>query len=140
MTGRPIKAHLTLYMTSCFEQLGTSLIFILYIFSTKEVFKECMASCWPNPCQNGAECVEKWGAHQCICVNQWAHSGHNCEIGRSAILLFKECMASCWPNPCQNGAECVEKWGAHQCICVNQWAHSGHNCEIGRSALLLFKE
>lgn len=48
--------------------------------STKDVFKECMASCWPNPCQNGAECVEKWGAHQCICVNKWAHSGHNCEI------------------------------------------------------------
>ncbi|XP_053393740.1 axotactin-like isoform X2 [Mercenaria mercenaria] len=47
--------------------------------TTQGVYEECMASCWPNPCKNGAKCVEKWGAHQCICVNQWAHSGHNCE-------------------------------------------------------------
>ncbi|WAR24366.1 CTP5A-like protein [Mya arenaria] len=48
--------------------------------STQNVYKECMASCWPNPCRNGGKCLEKWGAHQCVCVNKWAHSGHNCEI------------------------------------------------------------
>lgn len=48
--------------------------------TTHDVFEECMASCWPNPCRNGAQCMEKWQTHQCKCVNPWAHSGHNCEI------------------------------------------------------------
>ncbi|KAH3733319.1 hypothetical protein DPMN_039745, partial [Dreissena polymorpha] len=46
--------------------------------SQNTVFEECMASCWPNPCLNGGRCVEEWGAHQCVCANPWAHSGHNC--------------------------------------------------------------
>ena len=56
-------------------------------FSTPDVIKECMASCWPNPCKNGGHCVEQWGSHQCVCVNPWAHSGHNCEIGMQDSLI-----------------------------------------------------
>ena len=77
----------------------------LDVFSTKDVFKECMASCWPNPCQNGAECVEKWGAHQCICVNQWAHSGHNCEIGMLFFYMlfwFSLNFTTFWANSADN--------------------------------------
>ncbi|KAK3599841.1 hypothetical protein CHS0354_022411 [Potamilus streckersoni] len=69
--------------------------------STHDVTPQCMTSCWPNPCKNGAECVEKWGSHQCICVNKWAHYGEDCEIdinvdavtftgAEASYLLFKE--------------------------------------------------
>ncbi|KAL4235944.1 hypothetical protein ACF0H5_004332 [Mactra antiquata] len=49
-------------------------------YTTKGVEKECMASCWPNPCKNGAKCIEEWSTHRCVCVNPWSQSGHNCEI------------------------------------------------------------
>ncbi|XP_033739181.1 uncharacterized protein LOC117326534 [Pecten maximus] len=48
--------------------------------SYPEVKPGCTASCWTNPCQNGASCVEGWGTYQCLCANPWAHMGHSCEI------------------------------------------------------------
>ncbi|KAK3867350.1 hypothetical protein Pcinc_027182, partial [Petrolisthes cinctipes] len=39
----------------------------------------CDASCDPNPCMNGATCLEKWGSYECVCSNPLAHSGKNCE-------------------------------------------------------------
>ncbi|XP_060074031.1 axotactin-like isoform X2 [Ylistrum balloti] len=48
--------------------------------SYPEVKPGCTASCWTDPCQNGARCVEGWGTYQCICSNSWAHMGHSCEI------------------------------------------------------------
>ncbi|XP_021379816.1 contactin-associated protein-like 2 isoform X2 [Mizuhopecten yessoensis] len=48
--------------------------------STPEVKPGCTASCWTDPCQNGASCVEGWGTYQCVCANPWAHMGHSCEI------------------------------------------------------------
>lgn len=48
--------------------------------SYPEVKPGCTASCWAEPCQNGATCVEGWGTYQCRCANSWAHMGHSCEI------------------------------------------------------------
>ncbi|KAK7082018.1 hypothetical protein SK128_004251 [Halocaridina rubra] len=40
----------------------------------------CNPSCDPDPCKNGATCIEKWGSYECKCTNPFAHSGQNCEI------------------------------------------------------------
>ncbi|XP_059351285.1 axotactin-like isoform X3 [Daphnia carinata] len=42
--------------------------------------KHCRPSCDPNPCKNGASCVEFWGSYKCVCKNPLAHFGYNCEI------------------------------------------------------------
>lgn len=43
------------------------------------VSSSCKPSCDPNPCKNGAECIESWGSYKCVCKNPLAHSGINCE-------------------------------------------------------------
>ncbi|XP_042204036.1 uncharacterized protein LOC121853752 isoform X3 [Homarus americanus] len=52
----------------------------------------CTPSCDPNPCKNGASCIEKWGTYECICKNPLAHSGKNCEnnINENAITFITE--------------------------------------------------
>ncbi|KAK4045709.1 hypothetical protein OUZ56_033583 [Daphnia magna] len=42
--------------------------------------KHCRPSCDPNPCKNGASCIEFWGSYKCVCKNPLAHFGYNCEI------------------------------------------------------------
>lgn len=29
--------------------------------------KHCRPSCDPNPCKNGATCIEFWGSYKCVC-------------------------------------------------------------------------
>jgi hypothetical protein len=41
--------------------------------------RECQSSCSPNPCQNDAECLDRFGAYECNCANPVAHSGKHCE-------------------------------------------------------------
>nr|XP_022313523.1 contactin-associated protein-like 5 isoform X4 [Crassostrea virginica] len=44
------------------------------------ILSGCRPRCSPDPCQNGARCVEMWNDYRCICTNEWAHSGQSCEI------------------------------------------------------------
>ncbi|KAG0727256.1 Contactin-associated protein like 5-3 [Chionoecetes opilio] len=44
------------------------------------VSASCQPACSPNPCMNGAECIESWGSYECVCKNPLAHLGTNCEI------------------------------------------------------------
>ncbi|XP_063593453.1 axotactin-like isoform X3 [Penaeus indicus] len=57
--------------------------------SAHGVMEGCMPSCDPNPCQNGARCVEGWGTYRCECSNPYAHFGRNCEtnINDNAITF-----------------------------------------------------
>ncbi len=45
------------------------------------ILKNCRPSCDPDPCRNGATCVEFWGNYKCICANPLSQSGYNCEKG-----------------------------------------------------------
>ncbi|XP_046452961.1 uncharacterized protein LOC124200702 isoform X3 [Daphnia pulex] len=51
--------------------------------------KHCRPSCDPNPCKNGASCVEFWGSYKCVCKNPMAHFGYNCEtdINQNAVTF-----------------------------------------------------
>ncbi|XP_046357050.2 contactin-associated protein-like 2 isoform X3 [Haliotis rufescens] len=44
------------------------------------VYKGCVSSCWPNPCDNGGTCVEAWDSYQCKCKEKWSHHGLKCEV------------------------------------------------------------
>lgn len=55
------------------------------------ILSGCRRHCSPDPCQNGALCVEKWNNYQCICTNKWAHSGHSCETSKYSQNVFPEC-------------------------------------------------
>ncbi|XP_068217367.1 axotactin-like isoform X2 [Palaemon carinicauda] len=52
----------------------------LFRASSQGVSLGCTPACDPNPCQNGARCVDMWGSYKCECSNPLAHSGKNCEI------------------------------------------------------------
>ncbi|XP_048758506.1 axotactin-like isoform X3 [Ostrea edulis] len=56
------------------------------------ILSGCRPRCLPDPCQNGAQCVEKWNGFQCVCTNKWAHSGHRCEINinENAVTITGE--------------------------------------------------
>lgn len=49
------------------------------IKSSPDIVVNCQPSCSPNPCKNGATCLEYWGSYECKCLNPFAHSGKNCE-------------------------------------------------------------
>lgn len=62
---------------------GSRLIILGIFFSSMpNILIGCRRYCSPDPCQNGALCVEKWNDYQCICTNKWAHSGHSCETSK----------------------------------------------------------
>lgn len=48
--------------------------------------KHCRPSCDPNPCLNGAACVEHWGSYKCVCSNPLANFGRNCETGTASSV------------------------------------------------------
>nr|XP_045615299.1 uncharacterized protein LOC123768669 isoform X4 [Procambarus clarkii] len=60
--------------------------------SANGVSSGCSPSCDPNPCRNGALCLESWGTYQCSCKNPLAHSGRNCEnnINEDALTFTTE--------------------------------------------------
>ena len=82
--------------------------------------KHCRPSCDPNPCLNGATCVEYWGSYKCVCENPLAHYGYNCETGifislripkhhfNSLLLLLSRHKSECFNFP--NG----------RCLCGSQ--------------------
>ncbi|GAV07251.1 hypothetical protein RvY_17112 [Ramazzottius varieornatus] len=47
---------------------------------SQDIRRGCQSSCSPNPCQNGAECFDKFGSFECLCANPLAQSGPLCQI------------------------------------------------------------
>jgi len=69
------------------------------------------SSCFPDPCQNGATCVDGDDDYICECVPGYV--GKNCETD------FNECEN----NPCQNGGVCAEDGlDSFNCTCTEGWA------------------
>ncbi|XP_053395980.1 fibropellin-1-like [Mercenaria mercenaria] len=72
--------------------------------------------CSPNPCQNGATCVDQVNNYTCTC--NLGYTGRDCDID----------IGDCVPNPCKNGASCVDEGNNYTCTCYP--GHTGRNCEI----------
>ncbi|XP_068721032.1 uncharacterized protein [Montipora capricornis] len=77
--------------------------------------KQDMNECSPNPCQNGATCVDLVGSYRCNCKP--GYTGNNCQTD----------INECSPNPCQNGATCVDLVGSYRCGCKP--GYTGNNCQ-----------
>ncbi|XP_068694508.1 uncharacterized protein [Montipora foliosa] len=72
-------------------------------------------SCSPNPCKNGATCVDLANGYSCDCKP--GYTGNDCQTN----------INECSPNPCQNGATCVDLVGGHRCDCTQ--GYTGSSCE-----------
>ncbi|NP_999703.1 fibropellin-3 precursor [Strongylocentrotus purpuratus] len=71
--------------------------------------------CTPNPCLNGATCVDQVNDYQCICAPGF--TGDNCETD------IDECASA----PCRNGGACVDQVNGYTCNCIPGF--NGVNCE-----------
>nr|XP_054771358.1 fibropellin-3 isoform X2 [Lytechinus pictus] len=71
--------------------------------------------CSPNPCLNGATCVDQVNDYECICPPGF--TGDNCETD----------IDECASTPCLNGGDCVDQVNGYICNCVPGF--NGVNCE-----------
>nr|XP_054769902.1 fibropellin-1-like [Lytechinus pictus] len=114
--------------------------------------------CIPDPCQNGATCVDLMNDFECICPS--GYTGKICDIeldfcGSGPCLNGGTCNADsngyvcdcvagwtglrcdtnineCASDPCQNGATCVDGINEWACTCAAQY--TGERCEISLNA------
>lgn len=74
------------------------------------------SSCSPNPCRNGANCLDLGSNnYQCVCTGGW--TGPLCE----------EAIDYCAGDPCYYG-DCVSSSNGFQCNCFTGW--TGNTCNI----------
>ncbi|XP_044165741.1 uncharacterized protein LOC114963329 isoform X1 [Acropora millepora] len=71
--------------------------------------------CLPNPCLNGATCINRVGGYRCNCAP--GYTGGICQTD----------INECSPNPCQNGATCVNLVGSYRCTCAP--GYTGGTCQ-----------
>ncbi|XP_048589925.1 neurogenic locus notch homolog protein 1-like isoform X3 [Nematostella vectensis] len=91
--------------------------------------------CVPNPCENGATCIEGKTTFYCICTEDFY--GRTCASRRSVkvVYKYKEHEDSyrhhlCHPNPCLHGGICKEISGNdYECICANP-RYKGRFCDV----------
>jgi len=72
-------------------------------------------NCFPNPCRNGASCVDEINSYSCTCLS--GYEGNNCQTN------INECAS----NPCKNGASCVDGVNSYSCTCSS--GYEGDNCQ-----------
>ncbi|XP_070196633.1 uncharacterized protein [Littorina saxatilis] len=71
--------------------------------------------CVPEPCQNGASCIDGVNEYNCSCV-----------AGYTGLLCETE-IDECSPNPCQNGGSCFDEINGYNCTCAVGF--NGSDCE-----------
>lgn len=112
--------------------------------------------CESNPCENGAQCVDRIGSYECICRNGFI--GNNCEFKAEGCdqkcnqmgtaecyddlsKVFCRCkpdftsddcsirirMNKCMSDPCVANAKCVPEGANFKCICPPD--RTGKYCE-----------
>lgn len=72
--------------------------------------------CLPQPCQNGATCVDWVNNYTCVC--QPGYEGRNCS----------QEIDECASNPCMGGATCRDQINDFVCICPP--GLTGKTCSI----------
>ena len=82
--------------------------------------EEQINQCDPEPCLNGATCIDEIGSYSCSCVP--GYTGSQCGID----------IDNCVGRPCLNNGICEDLVDDYTCQC--QPGYSGHNCENGPCA------
>lgn len=78
-------------------------------------------ACDPDPCLNGATCVDELNGYTCVCPA--GYEGANCETN----------IDDCNPNPCLNGGTCVDGTESYSCSCPS--GYTGAHCETQAAAV-----
>ncbi|KAJ7986237.1 hypothetical protein DPEC_G00337870 [Dallia pectoralis] len=73
-----------------------------------------VAVCGPNPCLNGAICLDLWNLFNCSCDEGW--TGHLCELNAD----------TCASHPCVHG-NCSVHGQTYECAC--EFGYTGVDCE-----------
>ncbi|XP_063971397.1 fibrillin-2-like isoform X3 [Lytechinus pictus] len=109
--------------------------------------------CSPDPCMNGATCIDGVDSFNCSCVS--GYTGNLCQTGKSCVTGYtrnlcqtgkscvsdytghlcqtgKSCMSGytgnlCSPDPCMNGATCIDGVDSFNCSCVS--GYTGNLCQ-----------
>ncbi|XP_074596985.1 cubilin-like, partial [Brevipalpus obovatus] len=66
--------------------------------------------CQPNPCKNGATCIDEFNDYQCLCTNGF--DGRNCDNDVDECAVFANSELGC-----QNGGTCINLPGSYRCEC-----------------------
>uniref|UniRef100_A0A6P8IV93 Neurogenic locus notch homolog protein 1-like n=1 Tax=Actinia tenebrosa TaxID=6105 RepID=A0A6P8IV93_ACTTE len=89
--------------------------------------------CKPDPCTNGATCVDGKTTFFCVCTGDYY--GRTCSEKREVKIVYKERIneyefALCHPNPCLHGGLCKEiSTKDFECICANP-RYKGRFCDV----------
>ncbi|XP_077985167.1 coagulation factor X-like [Glandiceps talaboti] len=73
-----MNSMVAIFLLSVGLQLLTSKVVFGDHAEHVEVIREA-EPCWPNPCQNGAECFQNWEILDYICECTAGYSGKNCD-------------------------------------------------------------
>ena len=73
----------------------------------------------PDPCPEGASCVNSIGSYHCSCRSGYSGNGRTC-------VNINECDLDL--DKCSENAECEDTIGSYDCVCKTGYSGNGFEC------------